>query len=241
MESLDYWRFATSLTVFQAIILIVGFDPSDAEVAYCENVSLDRKPKGYLAVKAALIEAIKSGEVKPTHYKPITETAYDSTTGDAVGEYALPNSVDLDTTIPVSEIKAFLSRRGVVTGFFFPDGGAAEEFLDPSNPCYAPKLAAAVTGWKAVSSDMSLLKGKTPKQALVKWLRENARQYGLTDEEGKFNDLGIEEVAKVANWNTDGGAARTPSSTNLPPPPVNKKQSKPKRLEDSEDDGIIPF
>lgn len=240
MESLDYWRFATSLTVFQATILIIGFDPSQCEIGYCESVALNKKPKGYLAVQTALIEAIKSGEVKPTHYKPITETTYDSTTGDPVGEYVVPHSVDLDTTIPVSELKGFLSRRGVVTGFFFPDGGTAEEFLDPGNPCYAPKLAAAVTGWKAVSSDMTLLKGKTPKQALVKWLRENAKAYGLTDDEGKFNDLGIEEVAKVANWNTEGGAARTPTNTSLNLP-VSKKETQPKRIDENSDNQDIPF
>jgi hypothetical protein len=33
----------------------------------------------------------------------------------------------------------------------------------------------------------------------MKWLREHAADFGLTDEDGKPNETGIEEAAKVAN------------------------------------------
>ena len=56
-----------------------------------------------------------------------------------------------------------------------------------------------------------LLSGKTVKQSLEKWLRLNARDYGLCDEEGKPNETGIQECAKVVNWQQKGGAPKTPS------------------------------
>jgi hypothetical protein len=59
--------------------------------------------------------------------------------------------------------------------------------------------------------DLCLLEGKTPKQALTKWLRENASRYGLSGDDGAPNETGIEEVAKVANWQPSGGAPRTPN------------------------------
>ena len=51
---------------------------------------------------------------------------------------------------------------------------------------------------------------KTVKQALVIWLRQNANRFGLTKEDGNPNEQGIEEVAKIANWDATGGAPKTP-------------------------------
>lgn len=83
----------------------------------------------------------------------------------------------------------------------------APDYLDPMNPRYAPKLAAAVRAWQAVTDP----NGKHPKQALAKWLREHATEFGLADDKGKPNEDGIEQVAKVANWKPGGGAPKTPS------------------------------
>ncbi|MND07504.1 hypothetical protein D3C83_295210 [compost metagenome] len=58
---------------------------------------------------------------------------------------------------------------------------------------------------------MSDTNGKSPKQALEKWLREHALEFGLTTEDGSPNGTGIEEAAKVANWQPGGGAPKTPS------------------------------
>ncbi|MHA6844257.1 hypothetical protein [Ralstonia syzygii] len=82
----------------------------------------------------------------------------------------------------------------------------ASDFLDPNHPRYALKLAAAVSAWRAVESS----KGVSPKQAIAKWLREHAEEFGLSDANGKPNETGIEEVAKVANWQPSGGAPKTP-------------------------------
>nr|WP_315406650.1 hypothetical protein [uncultured Pseudomonas sp.] len=114
------------------------------------------------------------------------------------------------TTVATADLKAWLVGRGVVTGFFFQD--VAEEqpgYLDESHPHYAPKLAAAIRAWEAVTNDMALLRGKTPKKALTKWLNENAAACGLTKDDGMPNSTGVEEAAKVANWKPEGGASKT--------------------------------
>lgn len=80
------------------------------------------------------------------------------------------------------------------------------EYLDPKHPRYAPKLAAAVQAWLSVGDP----RGKHPKGALHAWLREHAGEFGLVDAQGKPNEQGIEECAKVANWQPVGGAPKTP-------------------------------
>lgn len=88
--------------------------------------------------------------------------------------------------------------------------GSAEPYLDPSHERYAPKLAATVAAWTAVGETLSAK--QSPKRQLLKWLRENAAQFGLSDDEGKPNERGIEEIAKVANWAPGGGAPKSTES-----------------------------
>jgi len=78
------------------------------------------------------------------------------------------------------------------------------------SPYYAPKLAAANDAWKAVTSDKTWLRGRSPKKAIELWLKENAARYGLLNKDGTPNATGIEEIAKVANWKPAGGAPTTP-------------------------------
>jgi hypothetical protein len=58
--------------------------------------------------------------------------------------------------------------------------------------------------------------GKSVKDAIKKCLREHAAEFDLANEDGNPNETGIDEVAKVANWQPTGGAPKTPAS-NLPP------------------------
>jgi hypothetical protein len=90
--------------------------------------------------------------------------------------------------------------------FFGDSSNNTADYLNPNHPRYSPKLAATVIAWQSVTDT----KGKTPKQALEKWLREHAAEYGLTDNEGKIIELAIKECAKTANWKPDGGAPKTP-------------------------------
>jgi len=127
--------------------------------------------------------------------------------GNACG--AIEESIDLSSSrIEVESLRGWLAG-GLKTGFFFPEEQDFGDYLDPRHPRYAPKLAAAVLAWRATENE-SAISGKSPKQALMKWLREHAADFGLTDEDGKPNETGIEEAAKVANWQPTGGAPKTP-------------------------------
>ena len=96
------------------------------------------------------------------------------------------------------------------------------DYLDPKNPRYAAKLEAAVKVWLAME-DENLRRGRTPAQAMIAWLESRYAQFGLIHKQsgknsngettykiGERNDGAIKEVAKVANWESDGGAPKTP-------------------------------
>lgn len=203
MESMDYWRLCDELTIVQAALLVAGEDPS-AQQSWVENWEPDKRPDGYEAAKAAIRRALLGsfveGEIMPYYETDIN--------GNNIGP--IDNTIDIEASyVVVDSLKVWLSSKGFSTGFFFPDPKDTYRFLDPKQERYAPKLAATVRAWEALSTQESL-GGKSPKQALMKWLRENGAEYGLTDEEGVPNETGIEECAKVANWQDKGGAPKTP-------------------------------
>jgi hypothetical protein len=194
MDALDYWRLCDDLSVVQAALLIIGEDPAVAQ-DYIGTWEPENRPKGYDAVKTALANAVKRKQLR-------TDVPEDEDDGRPIWEQA---------RIQVDDLRAWLRSRGVTTGFFFPLS-KGPDYLSDSHPNYAQKLAAAIEAWTAVSGDAELRRGKSVKQALVIWLRQHANEFGLTKEDGKPNEQGIEEVAKIANWHTRGGAPKTPGN-----------------------------
>jgi len=193
MDSFDYWRLCDELTIIQAALLIAGEDPSSTS-AYVENWDVEDRPIGYGAARTALSNALERDQIQ----------------GCLVFHDAPDGALDIfRSTVIEDSLRRWLSGRGLKTGFFFPEEAGAPDYLDTGTPRYAPKLAAAVRAWQAMS-DSARTDGKSPKQALTKWLREHAAEFGLTGEDGKPNETGIEEVAKVANWQLTGGAPKTP-------------------------------
>jgi len=126
----------------------------------------------------------------------------------------MQHSLDIElTTIKVKDLRVWLSKRGIKTGFFFPAiDSTRPDYLDSQHPNYSPKLAAAIEAWSAVIENPELTKAKSVKQTIMVWLRSNAARFGLIKDDGNPNESGIEEVAKVANWETKGGAPKTPES-----------------------------
>jgi len=196
LDAWDYWRLAERLTVNEAAHLIIGILPGEIEAMEYNGGELTAKSHvrystDLAATVAALTGAIESGRI------PVHSVAQNREHDLYEGVYVASDSV-----------RSWLASKGVRSQFFFPDlDGDSPDYLDQHNPRYAPKLAAAVRAWQAVTDPG----GKSAKQALLKWLREHAAEFRLTDEEGKVNETGIEEVAKVANWQTTGGAPKTPS------------------------------
>jgi hypothetical protein len=200
MENLDYWRLCDELNIIQAALLLAETDPS-GENGYAEDQPMHERPHGYEAAKTAITNALRRGAIKG---RLIPDYEYDIN-GNRCGESEY--SINLvESRVDVESLRGWLATRGIRTGFFFPTATDAPDYLDPKNPRYAPKLAAAVRAWQSVTD----AGGKHPKQALAKWLREHAAEFGMTDDEGKPNETGIEEAAKVANWQPGGGAPKTP-------------------------------
>jgi hypothetical protein len=74
-------------------------------------------------------------------------------------------------------------------------------------------------------SDENLLHKKTPLQAMTDWIESRYKEFDLVHKQsnekarykkGDINVGAIKEAAKVANWNQEGGATKTPISTNPP-------------------------
>ncbi|WP_172153281.1 hypothetical protein [Pseudomonas tumuqii] len=205
MEELDYWRLCEDLNIIQAALLTVGTDPSSEPACYCEDLKVHERPYGYEAAKSAITSALRRGSLEGT----ISQLAEYDMNGNFLGW--IEDSVDLkESMVKVDALREWLAGRGFQSGFFFPIRDVAPiSYLDQSNACYAPKLAAAIRAWEAVTSDPERLRGKTPKAALSKWLNEHAASYGLIKDDGMPNASGVEEAAKLANWKPEGGASKT--------------------------------
>ncbi len=235
MHALDYWTTANALNVYQLSLLMAFYDPSDFEQNYAGNWSKSAKSATTVHI-VAIKNAVISGIIMPS-----VQILHDS------------GGIDWgDTLISVSDFREWLTSRGITGTLFHHRISSVEDFTTPSGPFYAPKLAAAVDAWKAVTADPTRWRGKSPKKALEAWLRENATTYGLVNKDGTPNTTGIEEVAKVANWKPTGGAPATPAAATLPqvqpelslgfgktPPQVPEKPPHSSQIADLDDD--FPF
>ncbi|GAC1622245.1 MAG: hypothetical protein NVS9B10_05980 [Nevskia sp.] len=214
LDEMDYWRLCDELTVIQAALLVVGADPAGNQ-EWVLTQEAPNRPRGFDAAFAALKNSIGSKTLKATIRRSSWERGWNELPDEDHGmatdsrrqEIIYEAFPDWNlSTLGVGDLKDWLRKRGLRSGFFFPNETDEPDYLDPGNPRFASKLACAVRAWQAVTNPG----GKSPKQALVKWLREHAAEFDLTDDEGKPNETGIEEVAKVANWQRSGGAPKTP-------------------------------
>lgn len=208
MDEIDFWRLAHELTVVQASVLISGDAEPTTTAHYVEGWQVERRPPGYEPAKQAISRALLAGHIQGA-VRELMRQEPSANFDDPPSFKAIPGTVDPESSmVDVQSLRDWLKGRGITTGFFFPVGQPAPDFLNPTHPRYAPKLAGAVNAWLAMS-DPALLGKKRPKAALSKWLRENAAHYGMTNDEGAPTESVIEEVAKVANWDPAGGAPRT--------------------------------
>lgn len=116
-----------------------------------------------------------------------------------------------NTSVEVDELKRWYLYKGVTPGFFFPSG-VAEGFRDKTHKRYSAKLATAVEAWEAVDRPA---KNKSVKASLIDWVMGNGVRFGLGNDEGTVSPTAAEEVAKIANWQTGGGANRTYTEDDL--------------------------
>ncbi len=226
------WHLADTFTVLQAAALIADFDPdSIAEGGkYFKNIETGiTDSSGIRHFKTAfsiLCNAINNGKLKATMRHGARLQQWDEYPNidegvrllETVREGVIPPDVndciffkkepDWDkTTVEKGDLKKFLYDSGLRTGFFFPDGVSdTPGYLNPSHPRYSKKLAACIDAWEAMD-DESKLKGTATKQALLEYLKKSDF---LADVDGNVSASAAEDCATVANWNTKGGAPKTP-------------------------------
>jgi hypothetical protein len=200
MQGLDRWKLADELNVYQIALLVAGYDPSDlAEHEFSWPAEVKQEVAPFLS---AIKNAAKSGKFTFKEVSDINGTDWE------------------ESTIEIETFIAWMRQRNFADGFFIPNAAEVSGIQNPNGPFYAVKLAAAVRAWTEVTSDPAMLNGKSPKKALEVWLRKHANEYGLTGKDGNPNNLGIEEICKVANWKPAGGASPTPSTASRPSPVV---------------------
>jgi len=224
-----FWQFVDPLTVRQAAALVAGIDPDAVAPDNSDN---------YRPVLAALTQAVIAGTLPAVIRHSAWERGWieDPEKGEKIARRVTIHNGgwdDLDaniarpaadvvrrrdvvyratpdwsmTTVTRADLVAWLKSRGRTSGFFFPDDApTGAGYLDPQHPRYAPKLAAAIRAWESVT-DMN---GRSPKQALEAWLRDHAVELGLADSRGEMAKQTADVIAQVANWQTGGGAPKTP-------------------------------
>ena len=206
MEDLDYWHWCEDLSILEAALLCVCIDPSSEIGSNCMNWAPSERPKGFEAAKAAIFNAffrkMIEGIIVPEYETDINGNSY-----------ALSDTVSLHSKVNVESLLKWLTTKSIKPEFFFPNATDAPNFLNTKHPHYSSKLAAAISAWQAVSSDPNYQNnGKTIKQNLINWLTSHAAEFGLIKDDGEINNNAIEnQVSMVANWDTSGGAPRTPT------------------------------
>jgi len=148
------------------------------------------------------LSSLRSGSIKGV----LVPELHIDVCGNCMGY--MEGTIDLyKSTVNADSLKQWLSLKGFAANFFLPERVVeGMGFLDPAHSRYAPKLAAAVRAWQAVTDG-----GKTsPKQALDKWLREHAAEFNLTNDKGQLIEQAISDCSKVANWKQTGGAPKIP-------------------------------
>jgi len=197
-DTLNYWKLCQSLSLTEAALLIGGIDPCD-HPQDLHAWEPKYQPRCYRPALQALSSAIKEGSLKG-------ELKFDRNSDENGDGYEV-----LDPSrsmVVVEDLQRWLASKGVRTGFFSMDDVSRQPYLDPDNQRYAPKLAAAIAAWEGVGREPTA--GKSVKQQLEAWARRHANAFGLCDDEGNPVKSAMETIATIANWETKGGAPKTP-------------------------------
>ena len=272
MDELDYWRFTPHYTIVEAAALILGINPSEVIAIDDHEDDRDFYIKGehhlkfhpvYTAIKRSLIDeslacanieqltqAIRHFHANSVAFQGSSQFKTEITLPTLNVSRMTPYLCKSEAILTSSEIKMWLTEKGLTQGFFFPNSSVnnAPDYMNKDHSCFAPKLYAAIKAWEGTALDDDNY--GTPKQQIDKWLNARAAEFGLVHEasgtnynRGDVKKSAIEEICSVANWNQDGGrSAKDVDNTNLPiiQPSRPPKQSIPPQQLPDEDDGV-PF
>lgn len=208
IDGIEQWKLCKELTLHQAALLIIGANPSEFIIGTRGRLADEDAilPKSYHPILQALKSDILSSKLRADKVKELKHAVVNNRS-----VLVEKDTLNIEkTTVKVSDLKKWPPAKQLKSKVLFEELHA-EDYLNPENPAYSAKLAAAVKAWQAVSSNPSLFKTKSPKQAIEKWLYAHASDFGLLLADGNPNKTGIEEISKVVNWKTLGGAPKTPT------------------------------
>jgi hypothetical protein len=200
-------KLADTLSIATAACCIVGISPSsmfrvnsrDFHLIIGDSNTNELLPTAQTnTVVDAICNAITTGKLETAHLeRPDWEHSGET-------DYVI-----WETLIDVDELKRWLLSRNCKPPFFFgADASNTPDYLEPKNPNFSPEIAAAIKAWEAIQ-DSELRKGKSAKTAATEWLETNYRELGLIHN-GKRSGSAIERIATIVNWETSGGAPKTP-------------------------------
>ena len=112
-----------------------------------------------------------------------------------------------ETTVDTEHYVAWLRQRNFKSGFFFPEQ-RKEGLRDRSHPRYSSKLACAVAAWEAIEQPYP---NKTIKKTVEAWVEVRGHEFDLQAEDGTIKQQVLDDISKVVNWHTKGGAPPTHS------------------------------
>jgi hypothetical protein len=204
----DALKLADAIPVISAACCIVGVTPSIAvfgdnpsNFSLIGGNSIGGHDLPYAQVEMvvkAICAAITTGKIEPAH-----------TSRPSIMEFGITFYDIWDTLIEVDELKRWLLSRNCKPPFFFgADASNTPDYLEPKHPSFSPEIAAAIKAWEAIQ-DQELRKGKTVKAAVTEWLNTHYRELGLMHNGNRSNSA-IERIATLVNWETSGGAPKTP-------------------------------
>lgn len=204
VEHLDTWKLADSLTVFQATCLINGILPGEP---YSSSEEFDNYK--LFTVERLLCSLVEYGYVKSKIYRKNFDSGYVIVTKDQNNkeQFAYHPVIDWDKTmILVEDLKRWMGEKGYKPEFFFTENERQTDIKNHDLPFYSQKLHAAIDAWETVTCDEKYLRGKTPKQAIEKYLKNNSHKYTYPDELSSSQCL--EDISKTVNWQKTGGAPK---------------------------------
>lgn len=185
-----FWRLVDPVSIREATRLLATLDPKP----WSNRTDKDRRAAAKAeAWETALIRSVQSGSVRAA-----APLAYNS--------YGYPEPCDASdpelgsaTTVPVADVVRWADECGIPHQWPRTSPEDARHATDLSH--YPAELRAAIEAFNAVHANPRATVGKTPKQALRKWLDAN---------KDELSGEARERISMVANWQPGGGAPKTP-------------------------------
>lgn len=230
ISPIEMWKLADELSVVDAAILITGNDPSETSSYYerfAEDYVTIQKTdyEGYEAAFKAIKNAIMSNRLAadlvfdvesggfsrgPLNLKFRSKKQVYQAKGlnllDYEGLIFVQSEPDwTKTLVHVADLKAWLRNKSIFPEFFFPSGDP-DSINNREHSRFSGKLACAVAAWQTIQGPA---RNKSVRQTVEAWVAANGVQFGLSNDEGVVPKTAIEDIAKVVNWQTQGGVAKT--------------------------------